>query len=81
MGAGFCLFCASERSVIVGALSNFVSWRGLVATASADRDEKYLNIPTVNFATAKYTSDYVEFVGCETADTNFERLQELDERD
>jgi hypothetical protein len=81
MGAGFCPFCASERWAIVSALSNFGSWQGLVGTASADHDEKYLSIPTVNFATAKYTSDYVEFVGCETADRNFEPLQELDERD
>lgn len=81
MGAGFCLFCASERSVIVSEVSNFVSWQGLIGTASAGHDEKKLNIPTVNFATAKYTSDYVEFVGRETAERNFEPLQELDERD
>jgi hypothetical protein len=30
---------------------------------------------------AKYTSDYVEIVGCESADRNFEPLQELDGRD
>ena len=81
MGAGFCLFCASERSVIVSEVSNFVSWQGLIGTASAGHDEKKLNIPTVNFVTAKYTSDYVEFVGRETAERNFEPLQELDERD
>jgi thiol-disulfide isomerase/thioredoxin len=81
MGAGFCPFCASERWAIVSALTNFGSWEGLVETASADHDEKYLNIPTLNFAAAKYTSEYVEFVGRETADRNFEPLQELDERD
>jgi hypothetical protein len=81
MGAGFCPFCASERWAIVRALSNFGSWQGLVETASADHDEKYLNIPTVNFANAKYTSNHIEFVGRETADRNFEPLQELDERD
>lgn len=81
MGAGFCPFCASERWAIVSALSNFGSWQGLVETASADHDEKYLNIPTVDFARAKYTSDYVEFIGRETTDRNFEPLQELDERD
>jgi hypothetical protein len=81
IGAGFCPFCASERWAIVSALSNFGRWQGLVDTASADHDEKYLNIPTVNFATVKYISDYVEFVGRETADRNFEPLQELDERD
>ena len=81
MGAGFCPFCASERWAIVRALSNFGNWQGLVETASADHDEKYLNIPTVNFANAKYTSNHIEFVGRETADRNFEPLQELDERD
>jgi hypothetical protein len=81
MGAGFCPFCASERWAIVRALSNFGSWQGLLESASADHDEKYLNIPTFNFARAKYTSDYVEFVGRETADRNFEPLQELDEND
>jgi thiol-disulfide isomerase/thioredoxin len=81
MGAGFCPFCASERWAIVSALTNFGSWQGLVETTSADHDEKYLNIPTVNFVAAKYTSEYLEFVGRETADRNFEPLQELDERD
>lgn len=81
MGAGFCPFCAAERWAIVNALSNFGKWEGLIETASAGHDEKYLNIPTVNFARAKYTSDNVEFVGRETADSNFEPLQELDEKD
>lgn len=81
MGAGFCPFCASERWAIVSALSKLGSWQGLIETASADHDEKYLNIPTVNFSKAKYTSEYVEFIGRETTDRNFEPLQELDERD
>ena len=81
MGAGFCPFCAAERWAIVNALNHFGSWTGLVETASADHDEKYLNIPTVSFAGAKYQSDYVEFVGRETAERNFEPLQELDEKD
>ena len=75
MGAGFCPFCASERWAIVSALNNFGRWQELVETASADHDEKYLNIPTVNFVRAKYTSEYLEFVGRETIDRNF------DERD
>ncbi|HKZ61023.1 MAG TPA: DUF929 family protein [Nitrososphaera sp.] len=81
MGAGFCPFCAAERWAIVNALSNFGKWEGLVETASADHDEKYLNIPTVSFTRAKYDGDYVEFVGRETADRNFEPLQELGEKD
>jgi thiol-disulfide isomerase/thioredoxin len=81
MGAGFCPFCAAERWAIVNALSNFGSWTGLVETSSADHDEKYLNIPTFSFARAKYESNYIEFVARETADRNFEPLQELDEKD
>ena len=81
MGAGFCPFCAAERWAIVNALSNFGKWEALVETASADHDEKYLNIPTVSFTHAKYVSDYVEFVGRETADRNIEPLQELGEKD
>ena len=81
MGAGFCPFCAAERWAIVNALNNFGSWTGLVETASADHDEKYLNIPTFSFARANYESNYVEFVARETADRNFEPLQELGEND
>jgi len=81
MGAGFCPFCAAERWAIVRALENFGRWEGLVETASADHDEKYLNIPTVSFARARYESDHVEFIGLETADRNFEPLQEPGEKD
>jgi thiol-disulfide isomerase/thioredoxin len=81
MGAGFCPFCASERWAIVKALNNFGAWQTLVETASADHDEKYLNIPTLDFSKAKYTSEYVDFVARETVDRNFEPLQELDEKD
>ncbi|HXG08143.1 MAG TPA: DUF929 family protein [Nitrososphaera sp.] len=81
MGSGFCPFCAAERWAIVEALGKFGKWEGLVETTSAGHDEKYLNIPTVSFARAKYESDYIEFVGRETADRNFEPLQELNEKD
>lgn len=81
MGAGFCPYCASERWAIVRALNNFGSWQGLVETTSAGQDEKYLNIPTVDFSRATYTSEYVDFIGRETADRNFEPQQDLDEKD
>lgn len=81
MGAGFCPYCASERWAIVRALNNFGSWQGLVETTSAGHDEKYLNIPTIDFSKATYTSEYVDFIGRETADRNFEPLQELNEKD
>jgi thiol-disulfide isomerase/thioredoxin len=81
MGAGFCPYCASERWAIVRALYNFGSWQGLIETTSAEHDEKYLSIATLDFSRAKYTSDYLEFIGRETADRNFEPLQELTEKD
>ncbi len=81
MGAGFCPFCAAERWAIMNALSRFGKWEGLVEDKSADHDEKYLNVPTMNFAKAKYTSEYVEFAGKEISDRNFEPLQELDDKD
>lgn len=81
MGAGFCPFCAAERWAIVGALGNFGTWEGLVEDKSAGHDEKYLNVPTLSFAKARYSSEFVEFVGRETADRNFEPLQELDAKD
>jgi hypothetical protein len=81
MGASFCPYCASERWAIVRALYNFGSWQGLIETTSAEHDEKYLSIATLDFSRAKYTSDYVDFIGRETADRNFEPLQELTEKD
>lgn len=81
MGAGFCPFCAAERWAIVKALERFGKWEGVVEDKSAGHDEKYLNVPTFNLARAKYQSDTVEFAGKETADRNFEPLQELDDKD
>lgn len=81
MGAGFCPFCAAERWAIVEALRNFGTWEGLVEDKSAGHDEKYLNVPTLSFAKARYSSEFVEFLGRETADRNFEPLQELDAKD
>ncbi|MEM2139651.1 DUF929 family protein [Nitrososphaera sp.] len=81
MGAGFCPFCAAERWAIVKALERFGKWEGLVEDKSAGRDEKYLNVPTFSLARAKYSSSHVEFAGKETADRNFEPLQELGDSD
>jgi hypothetical protein len=81
MGAGFCPYCAAERWAIVNALSKFGTWEGIVEDKSAGHDEKYLNVPTLNFVRARFTSDHVEFVGRETSDRNFEPLQELDDSD
>jgi len=81
MGAGFCPYCAAERWAISGALSRFGTWSGLSDDASAGHDEKYLNVPTVSFVKAKYHSESVEFVARETADRNFEPLDELKQSD
>lgn len=81
MGAGFCPFCAAERWAIVKALERFGKWEGLAEDKSAGHDEKYLNVPTFSLARAKYSSSHVEFAGKETADRNFEPLQELDDSD
>ncbi len=81
MGAGFCPYCASERWAIITALSKFGTWEGILEDSSAGHDEKYLNIPTLSFARAKYDSKFIEFIGRETADRNFEPLQELDDKD
>lgn len=81
MGAGFCPFCAAERWAIVMALERFGKWEGIVEDKSAGQDEKYLNVPTFNLARARYSSEHIEFAGKETADRNFEPLQELDDSD
>lgn len=81
MGAGFCPYCAAERWAIIKALERFGQWEGVTEDRSAGHDEKYLNVPTFNLARAKYSSEHVEFLGKETADRNFEPLQELEDSD
>lgn len=81
MGAGFCPFCAAERWAIVKALERFGRWEGVTEDRSAGHDEKYLNVPTFSLARAKYASDWVEFAGKETADRDFQPLEELDDSD
>jgi thiol-disulfide isomerase/thioredoxin len=81
MGAGFCPFCAAERWPLIYALERFGRWEGLAVDKSAGADEKYLNLSTYNFAKSKYLSEYIEFIGRETADRNFEPLQELSSED
>ncbi|MDQ3853313.1 MAG: hypothetical protein M3251_04210 [Thermoproteota archaeon] len=43
----------------------------------ADHDEKLPQFLTANFAAAKYTSDYVEIVGHESADRILSRCKNL----
>lgn len=77
LGAGFCPYCAAQRWAIVEALKNFGHWNNLVEDKSAAVEEKFLNVPTFSFAKAVFESDLIEFIGRETADRNFESLQEL----
>ncbi len=77
LGAGFCPYCASQRWAIIEALKNFGQWSNLVEDKSASAEEKYVNVPTFSFASAIYKSDLIEFIGRETADRNFETLQDL----
>ena len=81
LGAGFCPYCAAERWAIVEALARFGTWTGLLEDSSAARDEKFLNIPTLNLSRSEYQSEYIEFTARETSDRNFEPLQELAESD
>jgi len=75
LGAGFCPFCAAERWSVAEALKNFGSWQRLPEDYSAERDEKYLNLPTLNLATALYSSEFIEFLSIETADRNFNPIE------
>lgn len=74
LGAGFCPFCAAERWAIVEALKNFGAWHNLLEDFSAEKDEKYLNIPTFNFLKARYSSEHIEFQAVETADRYFKPI-------
>ncbi len=72
LGAGFCPWCAAERWSIVEVLKNFGTWDGLKQDRSAERNEPYLNLPTYSFSGAKFKSEYVDFIGKEFQDRNFQ---------
>jgi hypothetical protein len=77
LGAGFCPWCAAERWAIVEALKYFGTWEGLTLDKSAEKNEPYLNLPTYNFHGAVFKSEYVEFVGREFQDRNFQDLEKF----
>jgi hypothetical protein len=60
IGAEFCPFCAAERWALVSALSHFGTWSGLEITHSSSTDV-YPNTPTLSFAHATFTSNYLTF--------------------
>lgn len=60
IGAEYCPYCAAERWAMVVALSRFGSFSGLKLIHSSSSDV-YPNTPTLTFAHATYTSQYVDF--------------------
>lgn len=60
MGAEYCPYCAAERWAMVVALSRFGSFSGLKLIHSSSSDA-YPNTPTLSFAKATYTSQYLDF--------------------
>jgi hypothetical protein len=60
MGAEYCPYCAAERWAMVVALSRFGSFSGLKLIHSSSSDV-YPSTPTLSFAKATYTSQYVDF--------------------
>lgn len=74
VGGEFCPYCATQRWVLVSALSRFGSFQGLKASRSAEDDG---DIPTVTFVDATYTSDYLTLEAFETTDRDHQALQKL----
>jgi thiol-disulfide isomerase/thioredoxin len=64
MGGEYCPYCAAERWAIAAALSRFGTLSGIGFIHSSATDA-YPNTPTLSFANAKYTSNYVAFVPVE----------------
>ncbi len=60
MGAEYCPYCAAERWAMVVALSRFGSFSGLKLIHSSSADV-YPSTPTLTFAHATYTSQYLAF--------------------
>jgi hypothetical protein len=60
IGAEYCPYCAAERWAMVVALSRFGTFSGLKLIHSSSSDV-FPNTPTLTFAHATYTSQYVDF--------------------
>lgn len=74
VGGEFCPYCASERWVIVAALSRFGTFSGLQTTKSTGTDV-YPDTSTLTFVTSKYTSQYLNFDPSEIEDRAGKKLQ------
>jgi thiol-disulfide isomerase/thioredoxin len=64
MGGEYCPYCAAERWALAAALSRFGTLSGLSLIHSSPTDV-YANTPTLSFAKASYTSNYLAFVPVE----------------
>ena len=66
VGGEYCPFCAAERWSLIVALSRFGTFSNLHTTTSSGTDTAP-NTPTFTFYGSTYQSDYIDFVGVETA--------------
>jgi thiol-disulfide isomerase/thioredoxin len=64
VGGEYCPFCAAERWALAAAVSRFGTLSGLSLIDSSPTDV-YASTPTLSFAKASYTSNYLAFVPVE----------------
>jgi hypothetical protein len=64
IGGEYCPFCAAERWALAAAVSRFGTLSGLSLIHSSPADV-YPSTPTLSFATARYSSQYLAFVPVE----------------
>lgn len=76
IGADFCPYCAALRWPLAIALMRFGTLDGL-RTMRSSPDDVHPDTTTFNFAKAKYSSKFVQFVAIETADRHGKALQPL----
>jgi thiol-disulfide isomerase/thioredoxin len=74
IGAEFCPYCAAERWSMAVALSRFGTLNGIKMTASSSTDVDP-STATLDFVSAKYTSNYLSFVAVENQDRDRKPLQ------
>ncbi|MFC6707713.1 DUF929 family protein [Flexivirga alba] len=74
VGAEFCPYCGMERWALTAALSRFGTFSGLKTAVSTQRDN-VVNIPTMTYLKATYTSKYLTFTSFETEDRDQNPLQ------
>jgi hypothetical protein len=75
LGAEYCPYCAAERWSLIMAMSRFGEYKDLRLTKSADAPEAFAQTNTFTFQHSTYTSQYLDWVGVETADRTQQPLQ------